>query len=226
MEYCKNELYHYGVKGQKWGIRRYQNPDGSLTPAGLRRYGAQGDRAAEKVLKKGASKETASTYGAAITKRNAQYDKTVASANKVNNTFGLSPKRWKQWAGDYKQLNADRKEVKQLKEKVKTEAKQSKLDAKRNKIETKVSNKAQRQGTSPETAQKLGKSYADRYFANKQYSKDYYNMANSWVPAGKKYRAKVDKMMESLNDYYIADEIYKRNRIDADSEARKANGWR
>ena len=27
-------LYHYGIKGMRWGIRRYQNPDGSLTPAG------------------------------------------------------------------------------------------------------------------------------------------------------------------------------------------------
>lgn len=34
----KNELYHYGIKGQKWGVRRYQNPDGSLTPAGRERY--------------------------------------------------------------------------------------------------------------------------------------------------------------------------------------------
>ena len=29
-----NELYHYGVKGQKWGIRRYQNEDGTLTDEG------------------------------------------------------------------------------------------------------------------------------------------------------------------------------------------------
>lgn len=35
-----NELYHYGIKGQKWGVRRYQNTDGSYTDAGLkRRYG-------------------------------------------------------------------------------------------------------------------------------------------------------------------------------------------
>ena len=33
------ELCHWGIKGQKWGIRRYQNKDGSLTPAGRKRYG-------------------------------------------------------------------------------------------------------------------------------------------------------------------------------------------
>lgn len=32
-----SELYHHGIKGQKWGIRRYQNKDGSLTDAGKKR---------------------------------------------------------------------------------------------------------------------------------------------------------------------------------------------
>ena len=36
---CYNqELYHHGIKGQKWGVRRFQNKDGSLTPAGKKRY--------------------------------------------------------------------------------------------------------------------------------------------------------------------------------------------
>lgn len=33
-----NELYHHGIKGMKWGVRRYQNKDGSLTPKGKKRY--------------------------------------------------------------------------------------------------------------------------------------------------------------------------------------------
>lgn len=33
-----NELYHHGTKGMKWGVRRYQNTDGSLTNAGKSRY--------------------------------------------------------------------------------------------------------------------------------------------------------------------------------------------
>lgn len=34
-------LYHSGIKGQKWGVRLYQNPDGSLTPLGRIRYAKQ-----------------------------------------------------------------------------------------------------------------------------------------------------------------------------------------
>lgn len=34
----KEDIQHWGIKGMKWGVRRYQNPDGTLTPEGKRRY--------------------------------------------------------------------------------------------------------------------------------------------------------------------------------------------
>ena len=38
IQICMTELYHHGIKGQRWGVRRYQNPDGTLTAEGKRRY--------------------------------------------------------------------------------------------------------------------------------------------------------------------------------------------
>lgn len=39
MRVYNDELYHWGIKGMKWGVRRYQKSDGTLTSEGLKRYG-------------------------------------------------------------------------------------------------------------------------------------------------------------------------------------------
>lgn len=41
-----SELYHHGIKGQKWGVRRFRKKDGSLTPAGEKRYSSTGLKSA------------------------------------------------------------------------------------------------------------------------------------------------------------------------------------
>lgn len=48
-----HELYHHGIKGQKWGVRRFQNKDGSLTPAGRERYQDEELDDGTYILKKG-----------------------------------------------------------------------------------------------------------------------------------------------------------------------------
>lgn len=43
MQVYRNELYHWGIKGMRWGVRRYQNKDGTLTAAGKKHYSGDGN---------------------------------------------------------------------------------------------------------------------------------------------------------------------------------------
>ena len=59
-----DELYHHGIKGQKWGVRRFQNKDGSLTPSGEKRYGDDNpiNRTPKKETKKPSSIDGTKVY--------------------------------------------------------------------------------------------------------------------------------------------------------------------
>lgn len=90
-----NELCHHGVKGQKWGVRRYQNEDGSLTEAGKKRLDTyvkkEGSIIAKRRLKelKTESKQIAkqaNRFNNNLDKYGQDSKKTIKSANKYIDT--------------------------------------------------------------------------------------------------------------------------------------------
>lgn len=82
MYYNQNYLTHYGVKGMKWGVRRYQNADGSLTDAGKKKMGIVSRTGKKPNLYRKPSGELDSQYE--LSKKQKQKGRSIQGDNKPN----------------------------------------------------------------------------------------------------------------------------------------------
>ena len=95
-------LMHHGIRGQKWGVRRFQNPDGSLTDAGKKRVKAAYNKTAEehaKYIAETEGRRTLTAYNNAadrmnnglIDKYNSDYDKKHGIKNPDKHNYDEDP---------------------------------------------------------------------------------------------------------------------------------------
>lgn len=99
--YDPEVLAHHGIIGMKWGVRRYQNEDGTLTQAGKKRYGSMSDEKLYKTLKKQVRKQRAQVHGganrwASTTHIGEHSKKLIEESDKKRQEY-KNTKKYKEW---------------------------------------------------------------------------------------------------------------------------------
>lgn len=92
MQVYKDELYHWGIKGMKWGVRRYQNKDGTLTSEGKKRYSQDHEDYTRAHTKKSVREMSDSELNARINRlqKEQQYERLTASPSKLQKAIKIA----------------------------------------------------------------------------------------------------------------------------------------
>ncbi|MGL0832936.1 DUF7211 domain-containing protein [Faecalibacterium duncaniae] len=88
----RDELYHWGIKGMKWGVRRYRNKDGTLTSEGKKHYSQDHEDYTRAHTKKSVREMSDSELNARINRlqKEQQYERLTASPSKLQKAIKIA----------------------------------------------------------------------------------------------------------------------------------------
>lgn len=168
-----NYIAHHGIKNQKWGVRRFQNEDGTLTEAGKRRYSKGVNRVAKQIAK--ASEKNQAHQVAYDAIRNGKV-KGIKQFNREN------PEFQKLVVDAAKKTVSDHRLNREVIDRLKKDG---------------YSDEVLKNPKHPEflKAYETGRSYAEKIAKEPWYS----DPVKEWLKSSQEYESKAHKFLDSLN---------------------------